>query len=171
MFALLGFPDAITGVLAKYRHTTDPDRANQIAWCCALAPSTITNFEDVVKLAEVAVNWVRLPHQRADALITLGAVLYRAGRHEEAIRRLEEGLGARSGSGGPHVYAFLAMAHHKLGHRDEALRWLNLDGWRHYVPSTDLILFWHELESRRLLSEAEAVVLYDPMFPADPFGN
>ncbi len=59
------------------------------------------------------------------------------------------------------------MAHHRLGHRDEARRWL--DRLRGYQPSTDPNDFWSELEIRLLRSEAEAVILYDPVFPEDPF--
>jgi hypothetical protein len=31
--------------------------------------------------------------------------------------------------------------------------------------------FWDELEIRILRSEAEALILYDPVFPADPFAH
>ncbi len=61
------------------------------------------------------------------------------------------------------------MAHHRLGHRDEARRWL--DRLRNHEPSTDPDNFWDELEIRLLRSEAEAVVIYDPLFPADPFAE
>jgi hypothetical protein len=62
---------------------------------------------------------------------------------------------------------FLAMAHHRLGHHDEARRWL--DRFRNRRPNLDPRVFWHELEIRLLRAEAEALILYDPIFPADPF--
>ena len=62
---------------------------------------------------------------------------------------------------------FLAMAHHRLGHHDEARRWL--DRFRDRSPILDPSEFWDELEIRLLRTEAEAVVLWDPIFPADPF--
>jgi hypothetical protein len=31
------------------------------------------------------------------------------------------------------------------------------------------MLFWHEIVIRLLMSEAEATILFDPIFPADPF--
>ena len=80
---------------------------------------------------------------------------------------MEEGLKARNGTEEPLDWPFLAMAHHRLGHRDEARRWL--DRLRNRQPSTDPDQFWKELEIRLLHSEAEAVILYDPVFPADPF--
>ena len=103
----------------------------------------------------------------ADTVTTLGAVLYRAGRSDQAIGRLEEALRARGDQGDPRDCAFLALAHHRLGHRDEARRWL--DRLREHRPSGDPARFWDELEIRLLRSEAEAVVLYDPVFPDDPF--
>src|ERR1700722_17768005 len=66
--------------------------------------------------------------------------IYRAGRFEDAIRRHEETIG----SGGPQDWVFLAMAHHRLCHRDEALRWL--DRLRNHRPSSDRDQFWEELE-------------------------
>ena len=64
-------------------------------------------------------------------------------------------------------WVFLAMAHHRLGHHDEARRWL--DRFRDRSPNLDPAEFWAELEIRLLRTEAEAVVLWDPIFPADPF--
>jgi tetratricopeptide (TPR) repeat protein len=102
-------------------------------------------------------------------LNTLGAALYRAARYDEAIRRLEEVVRLRGGAGQPEDWAFLAMAHHRLGHRDEARRWL--DRLREYPPTEEPVRFWDELEIRLLRSEAEAVVLFDPAFPDDPFAH
>ena len=42
---------------------------------------------------------------------------------------------------------------------------------RNRQPSTDPNQFWGELEIRLLRSEAEAVILFDPIFPADPFAH
>ncbi len=63
----------------------------------------------------------------------------------------------------------MAMAHHRLGHRDEATHWL--EQLRNRQPSADPAQFWNELEIRLLRSEAEAVILYDSIFPPDPFSN
>jgi hypothetical protein len=58
-------------------------------------------------------------------LNTLGAALHRAGRFQEAISRLEEGIRKRDGTSLPQDWAFLSMAHQRLGHRREARRWLD----------------------------------------------
>ena len=102
----------------------------------------------------------------SDLLKTLGAALYRAGRFEEAIRRLNESIQARGDGGDPQGFAFLAMAHHRLGHRDEAKRWL--DKLVAYQPKEGSDFSWDDVEIRILRREAEAV-LFDAGFSADPF--
>ena len=78
-------------------------------------------------------------------------------------------LRARDDQGSPRDWAFLALAHHRLGHRAEARRCL--DRLREHRPSEDPARFWDELEVRLLRSEAEALILYDPVFPNDPFAH
>ena len=53
-------------------------------------------------------------------LTTRGALLYRADRPAEAVKALREGIGLHAGGGEPIVWAFLALAEHRLGHADEA---------------------------------------------------
>jgi tetratricopeptide (TPR) repeat protein len=120
------------------------------------------------RLAEIGVRGTGDPFNKSACLNTLGAALYRAGRYDEAIRRLEEAIQARGGEH-PGDWPFLALAHHRLGHRDEARRWL--DRLREHQPSTDPAQFWDELAIRLVRSEAEAVILYDPAFPDDPFAR
>jgi hypothetical protein len=64
-------------------------------------------------------------------------------------------------------WVFLAMAHHRLGHHAEARRWL--DRFRDRSPNRDPSAFWDELEIGLL--QAEAVVIWDPIFPAHPFAT
>jgi WD40 repeat protein/serine/threonine protein kinase/tetratricopeptide (TPR) repeat protein len=165
----IGWEHAIAELLDRYRGPMSFLDAARVAQFCALGPSTLTDPEVPVRLAEAAVKdelGVSLK-ERADHLNTLGATLYRAGRYEEAIRRLDEAIRVRGGDAIEQDWPFLAMAHHCLGHHDEARRWL--DRLRQHQPSTDPAQFWDELEIRLLRSEAEAVVLFDPVFPDDPF--
>ena len=53
-------------------------------------------------------------------LNTLGVVQYRAGRNAEAVTSLEASLAAGHGQSDAFDLFFLAMAHHRLGHREEA---------------------------------------------------
>jgi eukaryotic-like serine/threonine-protein kinase len=167
-FAALGCPGLVDAQFRKYWQTTDPLQANMVAWNCALAPGAFSDLGAPVRLAEFAARGFPA-HEKHIALNTLGAALYRAGRFEEAIGRLEEAIKARNGAGEPLDWPWLAMAHFRLGHRDEAHRWL--DRLRNRAPSNDPDEFWDELEIGLLRSEAEAAILYDPAFPADPFAH
>jgi tetratricopeptide (TPR) repeat protein len=153
-------------MLDRFRMTTDPMIANNVAWWSAMAVGEEPNLSETVRLAELAVNGAPEPLKGA-ILNTLGAALYRAGRFAEAVRRLEEGIQKRKGVSSEADWVFLAMAHHRLSHRDEARRWL--DRLRDRRPRLAPSAFWGELEIRLLRAEAEAVVHWDPIFPADPF--
>jgi len=156
-------------LLDRFGSTTYPPEANTAAWYAVMAPGLDANVEVLVRMAELAVNGAPDAEQKAGSLNTLGAALYRAGRFDDAIRRLEEGIQLRNGTTTPHDWVFLAMAHHRLGHRDQARRYL--EQLRSRQPSTDPAEFWNEAEIHLLQNEAEAMILYDPAFPADPFAH
>ena len=144
--------------------SSSAENGRKVAWILVLIGDEMSDHDAAISLAEEALAGI--PEQgRADALGTLGAALYRAGRFEEAIRRLDEGIGGQDGQGLPQNWAFLAMAHHRLGHQAEARRWL--DRFRNdQAPEGGS--YWNDLEIRLLRREAESLIL-DPAFPADPF--
>ena len=83
---------------------------------------------------------------------------------------LRKGLQARQGNSGPEDWTFLALAHYRLGHRAEATSSARSAS----VPPEACYEFervWREFVIQRLRSEAEAVILYDPAFPKDPFAH
>jgi tetratricopeptide (TPR) repeat protein len=166
----VGDPDGLrrtqSDILDRFRMTTNRMNANYVAWSSVMAAGEEPNLSETVRLAERAVDGV--PElQKANTLNTLGAALYRAGRFAEAVRRLDEGIQKSNGASLWADWVFLAMAHHRLGHHDEARRWL--DRFRDRSPGVPSQDFWGELEIRLLRAEAEAVVLWDPIFPADLF--
>lgn len=163
-----GLRHACSDLLARYGTTTNPNNANTAAWSCALGPEAVADREAPVRLAEAALAAFP-PAQKPIVMNTLGAALYRAGRFEESLHWLEEGIRKRGGESLPQDWAFLALAHHQLGHRAEALRWL--EQFRSYQPIENPNAFWNEMEIRLLRSEAESVLLYDPVFPSDPFAR
>jgi predicted Zn-dependent protease len=160
----VGWQQSTEAVLDHFDGTIIPGTASVAAWACTIAPGAPADPGVPLRLAEVAVKDERF---KAVALITLGAALYRAGRYKDALGRLEEAMKARGESAAG--WAFLAMAHHRLGQREEARRWLNR--LRNHVSSGRADEFWQDLEVRLLQSEAEAVILYDPAFPDDPFSR
>ena len=105
--------------------------------------------------------------ERSVYLATLGVLLYRAGRFVEAIHRLEEAIAIEDAKSVPRSWAFFAMAHYQLGHGEEARRWRNHMADR--KPNPDPKALRDDFEIRLVQTEAEAVMLYDPIFPADPF--
>jgi WD40 repeat protein/serine/threonine protein kinase len=139
-----------------------------IAWCCALAPDAVVDREAPVRLAQsyLAANPDERGERKSDGLRGLAAALYRAGRYEEAIHRLNEGIRARGDGGDPRAFAFLAMAHHRLGHRDEAQHWL--DKLAAYRPKAGAEFFWDDVEVRILRREAESSILGSPRAPRAP---
>jgi WD40 repeat protein/tetratricopeptide (TPR) repeat protein len=161
-----GLRRACSDLLDRFGSSTGSLDPNNLAWCCVLAPLAVADREAPVRLAESAVNDAPAA-AKPTYLNTLGAALYRAGRSQEAISRLEEGIRKRAGKGFPQDWVFLAMAHHQLGHDVEAHSWL--DRLRSYRPNESDGAYWNELEIRLLRREAEATILCDPIFPVDPF--
>jgi tetratricopeptide (TPR) repeat protein len=169
----VGWQQAIAGLLDRFAGPMYPwwEDADILAQVCALGPYPLADPEVPLRLAKAAIHnatEVGLRYKANGLLNTLGAALYRAGRFDEAIRQVQEAIRARR-SGQATDYAILSMAHHRMGHHDEALRWLNR--LRQYQPSTDSAKFWYDLLVSLLRSEAEAVILYDPAFPDDPFAH
>jgi Flp pilus assembly protein TadD len=143
---------------------------------CNLASEPVVEPDQVVGWAEQAVGGRSMPW----AINLLGTALYRAGRFEEAINRLGELITRSSGNpetgpAGAQVRLVMAMAHQRMGNAtqarallDEVVRWWNnveaakTDGAVSLPPPEWL---WLQV----LRHEAEALILVDPAFPADPF--
>jgi hypothetical protein len=104
----------------------------------------------------------------------------------EAVRRFEESLAVARDwpNSGMNAYG-LALAHHRLGHRDEARRWLQrAETWlkgldRIYVaeapgipsgqPQVSVAFeFWVYAQ---LLRREAAGAIFDASFPIDPFSR
>src|SRR5262249_26057949 len=90
---------------------------NDRAWVLVTGPGPGRELGRALLLGRRA---VALDRGHADALNTLGVVQYRAGRYAEAIETLERSLAAGQGHSDAWDLFFLAMAHHRLGHSNEA---------------------------------------------------
>jgi tetratricopeptide (TPR) repeat protein len=109
---------------------------------------------------------------------------YRKGQFESAVPQLAEVPGQ---TWHPftltQAHLFLAMAHQRLGQAIDARRELDAarellallgrtHGWSDSTEGVLLNYGWTEwLIATILHREAEALILYDPIFPADPFAN
>ena len=90
---------------------------------CSLNPGMVADTASVIKLAEALTRpATRLRSQKQEAArpSVVRLALYRAGQFEEAARRLEEAIQISNKSEDPFNWAFLAMAHGRGGHYDEA---------------------------------------------------
>jgi serine/threonine protein kinase/predicted Zn-dependent protease len=126
-------------MLARFRRTDDPKIADQIAKTCLLAPDAVPDLAPVLQLAEQAVTGTQQHGGYRFFLVTRAMADYRAGHFAQAIDRLNQMLSlklepcyssnrylSRSNQfldGTAHV--FLAMAHQRLGHSDQAMQALD----------------------------------------------
>ncbi len=137
-----------------------PAADNNIAWVCALGPRAVADYSRVVHLAEMAVD----SRPTNDQLNTLGAILYRAGRFEASVQKLNRAVEVHGANGTEYDALFLAMAHHQLGHAEEARRWLRLgmavDPVAMQTPGASWIT---RLELEILRREASAMI--EPIHP------
>ncbi|HWE37616.1 MAG TPA: protein kinase [Isosphaeraceae bacterium] len=148
-----GYRVACESLLRKAGPRPHPMVANAVAWDCVLGPGAVHDPEAPVKLAEQAL--AAFPPDQAPAILnSLGAALHRAGRHDEAIRRLEEGIERGGGEGSPQDWAFLALARLAKGDRAAARPWIDRLARRPTSSGPDQ--FWDDLEIGLFLREVDA---------------
>jgi serine/threonine-protein kinase len=100
-----------------------PDSAmahSNLAWFLANSPDP--KFRDPARAVEVARKAIELAPQGGGDQNTLGVAHYRAGDWKASVAALEKSVELRHG-GDPFDWFFLAMAHWRLGHNDEACSW------------------------------------------------
>ncbi len=95
------------------------------AWTCVLAPNSGADPAELGPAAEKGRE--KAPNDHLQVTL-LGTILYRAGRFDEAAKRLTEATALNADpyrTNMLYTWFFLAMAHHRLGHPDQAHRWLD----------------------------------------------
>jgi tetratricopeptide (TPR) repeat protein/tRNA A-37 threonylcarbamoyl transferase component Bud32 len=116
-----GYRRACAQLIEHYGRTKDAGVGLDLARVCVLGPQAGATPGQLVQ-------WAKLkgPNQPPPAwsLHALGTAYYRAGRPEPAADRLRESLEAQPDwSGQALSWAFLALAHARLGHAEEARQW------------------------------------------------
>jgi len=116
-------------MLSLFEGTDDPTSTHWMAWTCVLAPDAVEDFDRVVELAEFTVEKGGKTDQNRN---TLGAILYRAGRLEDAVEKLTELTNTWDQTeqlstpiSPAYTWFLLAMAHQQLGNSDEAKIWFD----------------------------------------------
>ena len=160
-----GYRETCAALLERFEPDTDERTANRVAWWCALGPDAVLDLSRPLGLVNKAL--VESPG-KYQYLNTLGAVHYRTGAHDDAIKTLGKAMEAHGQEGGPWDWVFLAMAHQRAGRPKDARYWYNrADHWikqaeqgKVYEPyqAPDLPAWSQKLELGVLQREAEALV-------------
>jgi WD40 repeat protein/serine/threonine protein kinase/Flp pilus assembly protein TadD len=140
--------------LQRFGGIDDPVGAAMVAGPCLLSPDAEDCAERVVQLLE------RARKQRpADPVLRelLGVALYRAGRDEEAIARLNEVIQAPGPGGTARSWLFLALAYHRRGQDAEAQRCLHT-AWTRADKETATLEWQGRLVWRLVRSEADRLL-------------
>jgi WD40 repeat protein/tetratricopeptide (TPR) repeat protein len=153
--------------------TAGPAEANNAAWAAAFAEVASEDGARVIELAEKAYS---AAPQNADYLNTLGAVLYRAGKSEEAVLKLHEATDQRRrafvspdklAAGNAFDLLFQAMAEYALGQVDQARETLEKADTeikrfngndQPETPSQSLSRVWDRLQLQILRAEADKLI-------------
>ena len=166
-----GYREFLREILRKAGGTRDPFVGYVLARACNLSAEPVVDPAELVRLAELGARGGNYPW----FLQPVGIALYRAGRYREAIRSLERTPEDRDTVGEKKLV--LGMAYQRLGETkkarvllDEGRTWVKeargsgVSGAADQAP-TDWVT------TQVYLREAEALILYDPIFPADPFAR
>ncbi len=139
---------------------------NNLAWDLA---ANLKSSADLKRALELSLRAVELEPGQQVSLNTRGVVLFRAGKYAEAVTTLEKSLAAGKGRYDGFDLFFLAMAHHRLGHRVDARR--RLDRAIDWASHASSLTSNETKELAAFRSEAEAV-LAGPIgeLPDDVFG-
>jgi tetratricopeptide (TPR) repeat protein len=154
-------------MLQRLAQAEKPGDASWLAWTCVILPDAVADWSKVVALAE---KEAAAYPDSLRCVSTFGAALYRAGRFEEAVARLAEAerLIARPSAGlivsPAYTWLFLAMAHHRLGHAEDARKWLGkavewLDQEKDKHAAGTVPMPWNRRVTLQLLhGEAETLI-------------
>jgi tetratricopeptide (TPR) repeat protein len=161
---LEGYRRACDDALRRFEGTTNAEAAFLVGRLCGVGGDSGVDPARVVALEERAVA----SGPRGPRLYGLGLGHYRAGQFDRAVQRLDEARKVDPGWQATCLnWVVLAMAHHRLGHREQAQAWLRraveLEGRaRPITPeggvSSRFKLWWDWIEFRLLLREAEAIL-------------
>jgi tetratricopeptide (TPR) repeat protein len=104
------------GMLESFGTTDDPRTAHSVVSACTLSPGALPEMARLIPVGKVAARWY------AGSIRMLAAAQCRAGDCEEAVRNFQEAAihyRLRADD-----WLLLAIAHHELGHAQEAKRCL-----------------------------------------------
>jgi tetratricopeptide (TPR) repeat protein len=142
-----GYRSACEKMVKQFGATKELIAAKDTAWACAVGPDALPDMAAAIGLARLA---VKASPTDANARKTLGAVLYRAGNHDEAVTELAAGIKLNTKGGTWTDHLFLAMAQHQLGKADEARKSLAA---AEKLLVSDPAWWWSDKLERQLLRD------------------
>jgi tetratricopeptide (TPR) repeat protein/WD40 repeat protein len=153
-----GYRKVVTRMIDQIDDTSDPFLAYTLARACALSPKPVVEPARAVGWAEQA---RAASPEKAWFLHALGLALYRKGDYEAAAARLKES--EKSGWSPVLNWLVLAMAEHRLGHADEARKYLDratdyLDNRPPARPFTAVLFSTDAEEAQLLRREADDLI-------------
>jgi tetratricopeptide (TPR) repeat protein len=138
--ALIAWVSALSPVLEREKRRVEEEDAHQLelaregafnrgnplarARVPALYPDPEGTAEVMGQLVELAQRAAAAKPGDYHTMRALGASLYRAGSFGAAVEQLSTASTTRK-EPAPAIWLFLAMAHHRLGHKEEAQSWLD----------------------------------------------
>jgi serine/threonine protein kinase/Flp pilus assembly protein TadD len=126
---LAAYRRACAAMVERFEGIDEPGPANDVVGACVLADDAIPDMARLLPLARVAAT------RHIGNACMLGATLYRAGRYDEAVKSFDEA--AKAYPLRADAWSLLAMAHHRLGHSDDARRCLA--GANHWIEAANRV--------------------------------
>ena len=174
---LEGYQRFCRQILERLGTTQDPAIAERTTKMCLLLPGPSEHLQAAASLAETALARGADHENKPYFELIKGLVEYREGNDTAAAPRLEKLVsnGNPDWDLAPPAYLVLAMAQHRLGQTAKSSEALGraVKIMKQSTPTLasagDSWNGW--LMNQLLLSEAEALIVYDPSFPTDPFAH
>jgi tetratricopeptide (TPR) repeat protein len=129
-----GYRATCADLVRRFPRLPNAELANTVAWTCTMGPDALPDPRVPLQLSLATVNatevyvgmpGIKVAQEAVLYLNTLGAAYYRAGQFELAVVYLDKAVAARQQTGTPADWLLLAMAHHRLGHAEQAKSWLD----------------------------------------------
>ncbi len=168
-----GYRAACAGMLEQFRPIDDSTAAVRVAYACSLAAEAVADRPGLIQIAERSTRWVASNER------DVGAVLFRVGRLEEALKRFDRAH--KVAEPRAHDWLLLAMIHSGLGHTNEARQFLQqAELW---IGEADKAVsgtekegaHWANLTEKAttllLRREALAMIRFGPVYPNDSFAR
>src|SRR5262249_33220153 len=111
-----GYDQICTRMLERFERSLDDTVAYLIADTCTVGPNPVADTTRLVELAERAAASERSPWR----LNAVGVVHYRAGNYEKAIKDIQDSVAVAPDWSKSWNYAYLGMAHNRLGQAELA---------------------------------------------------